>query len=108
MADVDRTLASVVAEVLHEMEKGRLDISQEDVALLRRLTTEFSSELVSLYEENDELFARVEQLEKTSEAVKQQVYDSVDFLTQTDAQLAEEVDLLKRELQASEANSLAA
>ena len=106
---VDRyTLASVVAEVLHEMEKGRLDISQEDVALLRRLTTEFSSELVSLYEENDELFARVEQLEKTSEAVKQQVYDSVDFLTQTDAQLTEEVDLLKRELQASEANSLAA
>lgn len=105
---VDRyTLASVVAKILDQVVSGGAKVTQDDVALLRQLTTEFRDELVQWYREKDELKARVDELDKASEAVKQQVYESVDQLTAADAQLMEEIKALRNSLQSSEANAAA-
>ncbi len=105
---VDRyTLAAVVAKVLDQVAAGETAVSQEDVALLRELTTEFRDELVAWYEEKDELKAKVDELDKTAEAVKQQVYESVDYLTNADSELQEEVATIRSSLQASDANTAA-
>ncbi|NLY89254.1 MAG: hypothetical protein GX085_06490 [Firmicutes bacterium] len=62
---VDRfTLATVVAKLLVVMEEGPEPADLADVELLRKLTNEFRGELVLLAAKDEELAARVLQLEE--------------------------------------------
>lgn len=79
---VDRyTLAVVIAKVLDNLADGKAVASEQDVALLHRLTTEFRDELVKWYQESDTLAAKVDQLATNNEVLKQQVYENADHLT---------------------------
>jgi len=62
---VDRyTLAMVVAKLLTKFSEGSVRGSQDDVALLRKLSNEFQNELVLLTLKDKELEARLVQIEQ--------------------------------------------
>lgn len=90
---VDRfTLATVVAKLLMEMKEGPEPAELADVELLRKLTNEFRSELVLLAAKDEELAARVLQIEE-----KQLVFS--EELTRSIAGQREEMGRLLQPLQ---------
>lgn len=91
---VDRfTLAMVVAKLLIAMEEGPEPADLADVELLRKLTNEFRSELVLLAAKDEELAARVRQLEEKHLVLSEE-------LTRSIAGQREEIDRLLQPLQA--------
>lgn len=71
---VDRfTLASVVARVLQEIDQGGAGTTAEDVALLRKLSTEFRDELVKWYQARADLEKRMSAAEKSDQVLKDDV-----------------------------------
>ena len=84
---VDRyTLASVVGNILIEMEKGQLGVTQADLDLLRKLSTEFRDELVRWYNERETLGVA---MADTQERVQHWTYhyQVMDTMEQEDAAL---------------------
>jgi len=62
---VDRyTFAAAIHRILREVETGVGRVAQEDVELLRQLSTEFRDELVEFYRTRDALMASVDDAEK--------------------------------------------
>ncbi|NLA57923.1 MAG: hypothetical protein GX855_03335, partial [Firmicutes bacterium] len=83
---VDRyTLASVVGRLLVEIEKGQLGVTQEDLALLRTLSTEFRDELVRWYNQREELSAAVAETQRRVQVMDETVTKVIDTMEQEDA-----------------------
>ena len=87
------TLAMVVAKLLIAMEEGPEPADLADVELLRKPTNEFRSELVLLAAKDEELAARVRQLEEKHLVLSEE-------LTRSIAGQREEIDRLLQPLQA--------
>ena len=83
---VDRyTLASVVGQLLVDIEKGQLGVTQEDLALLRTLSTEFRDELVRWYNQRDGLVAAVDETQRRVQVMDETVTKVIDTMEQEDA-----------------------
>lgn len=83
---VDRyTLASVVGKMLVEIEKGQLGVTQEDLELLRKLSTEFRDELVRWYNEKQELVDAVADTQKRVQVMDDTITRVIDTMEQEDA-----------------------
>lgn len=83
---VDRyTLASVVGRLLVEIEKGRLGVTQEDLQLLRTLSTEFRDELVRWYNQREQLSAAVDETQRRVQVIDETVTKVIDTMEQEDA-----------------------
>lgn len=96
---VDRyTLAVVVAKILDNLSAGKATASEQDVALLHKLTTEFRDELVKWYQESDALTAKVDELATSNEVLKQQVYENADHLTAQDQAILQEIQGIRASL----------
>ncbi len=89
---VDRyTLAMVVAKLLKEFSGGQVLTSKKDLALLRKLTTEFRKELVEINSKGGTYNKRIARLEKQNAILKEDI-------TQTQADLQQENELLQAEI----------
>lgn len=83
---VDRyTLASVVGTMLLEIEKGQLGVTQADLELLRKLSTEFRDELVRWYNESEQLRNTVADTQKRVQVMDDTVTRVIDTMEQEDA-----------------------
>ena len=83
---VDRyTLASVVGRLLVDIEKGQLGVTQEDLELLRTLSTEFRDELVRWYNQREELSASVTETQRRVQVMDETVTKVIDTMEQEDA-----------------------
>ena len=83
---VDRyTLASVVGTMLVEIEKGQLGVTQADLELLRKLSTEFRDELVRWYNESENLGATVADTQKRVQVMDDTITRVIDTMEQEDA-----------------------
>ncbi len=82
---VDRyTLASVVGKMLIEIEKGQLGVTQEDLELLRKLSTEFRDELVRWYNEKQNLGTAVADTQERVQVMDDTITRVIDSMEQED------------------------
>lgn len=92
---VDRyTLAQTLARILDEIEAGRVNTSQDDVALLRELTTEFRDELVEWYATKDEMEEQLDTTLQTARVTEERLSRVVG----AQVELQEEVAEIREEL----------
>ncbi|NLJ86587.1 MAG: hypothetical protein GX322_09125, partial [Firmicutes bacterium] len=85
---VDRyTLASVVGNILIEMEKGQLGVTQADLDLLRKLSTEFRDELVRWYNERETLGVAMADTQERVQVMDDTITRVIDTMEQEDAAL---------------------
>lgn len=66
-------LAEVIAEVLVGVNQGKVQASQEDMDTLRKLSTEFRSELVELNKRTDVFSKKVENLEEKVQVANEDI-----------------------------------
>ncbi|HHY47212.1 MAG TPA: hypothetical protein GX506_07960 [Firmicutes bacterium] len=109
---VDRfTLAAVVARVLNEIASGRVAASAEDIQLLRKLSTEFRQELVSMAdqlramdnrikEQDSKLEIMNEDISKVTEDVSKAGKDVSDLKAQAQ-EMIEDILALKKAMDAA-------
>lgn len=83
------TLASVVAKLLAEVERGSTAFSEEDLKALRRLSTEFRTELVALGTRADELNDQLVQAKKELLILQEDITKGVAQSNQLQARLEE-------------------
>ena len=100
---VDRyTLASVVGTMLLEIEKGQLGVTQADLELLRKLSTEFRDELVRWYNESEQLRTTVADTQKRVQVMDDTITRVIDTMEQEDAAtrkaMQEQVTLILEEI----------
>ena len=107
---VDRyTLASVVGRMLVEIEKGQLGVTQEDLELLRKLSTEFRDELVRWYNEKQNLGDAVTDTQKRVQVMDDTITRVIVTMEQEDeatrqllqeqaAAILAEIGIVKQEL----------
>ncbi|NLK07854.1 MAG: hypothetical protein GX316_04020 [Firmicutes bacterium] len=89
---VDRyTLASVVGTMLLEIEKGQLGITQADIELLRKLSTEFRDELVRWYDESEKLRTATDDVQKRMQVMDNTITRVIDTMEQEDADIRSEL-----------------
>lgn len=104
---VDRyTLASVIAAALEKVTKDSTGLTEEDLTLLQRLSTEFRADLVQWYEDRELLVERINNVEKLMVAVDDSISQSllgIQALDVRTVQLKERIDqelVTKEELEA--------
>lgn len=104
---VDRfTLATVVARLLHEVERGGVQLqSERDVQLIRSVATEFREDLVRAFALIERTGARVEAAEREVDVIREKISEVIDELEAVerrfDISLAEQDAKHQAELQAA-------
>ncbi|SJZ31103.1 S-layer homology domain-containing protein [Selenihalanaerobacter shriftii] len=66
-------LAEVVAKVLVTIDEGKVKASEEDVNTLRKLSTEFRTELVEINKKTDIFAKRIQDLEEKAEVTEEDI-----------------------------------
>lgn len=87
---VDRfTLATVVARLLHEVERGGVQIqSERDVELIRSVVTEFREDLVRAFARIDQTDARVDAAVRDVDVIRDKISEVIDELDAAERRFA--------------------
>lgn len=96
---VDRyTLASVIAAAIEKAAKDPTGLTEEDLVLLKRLSTEFREDLVRWYEDRQALLDRMESVEKLTVSLDESINQSLLGIHALDNRTVELKERIEREL----------
>ncbi|MGI6038360.1 MAG: S-layer homology domain-containing protein [Limnochordia bacterium] len=97
---VDRfTLATVVAQLLEEFHAEQATVTESDLQLLRRLSTEFRDDLVKIYSDQEKLEERLALLEDESAVRQEKLTQLIALHTDLDEHMTTELAKIQRDFQ---------
>ena len=96
---VDRfTLASVVARLLQDVERGQVRLTGDDLQLVRQLTNEFRTELARWQEQRAQLADRLDGQAREVARIDAKLTDVLQDATEVDQRLTQATDALSQQL----------
>ncbi|HEY8426564.1 MAG TPA: hypothetical protein VIK73_11195 [Limnochordales bacterium] len=96
---VDRfTLASVVARLLQDVERGQVRLTGDDLQLVRQLTNEFRTELARWQEQRAQLADRLDGQAREVARIDAKLTDVLQYATEVDQRLTQATDALSQQL----------